>query len=68
MGGDIAGEIRLGYLHRGGTVTIVTGGSISGSMNEAMKDMRFSKERVQYDNRLIPAVTLLKGLRVTGVE
>ena len=68
MGGDIAGEIRLGYLHRGGTVTIVTGGSISGSMNEAMKDMRFSKERVQYDNRLIPAVTLLKGLRITGVE
>ena len=68
MSGDIAGEIRLGYLHRGGAVTVVTGGSISGSMSEAAKNMRFSKERVQYNDRLIPAVTLLKGLRITGVE
>ena len=67
MSGDIAGEIRLGYLHRGGKTQVVTGGSVSGSMNEAVKTMRFSKERVQYDNRLIPKVTLLKGLRITGV-
>ena len=65
--GDIAGEIRLGYLHRGSDVTIVTGGSISGSMHEAVKTMRFSRETVQYDSRIVPSVTLLKGMRITGV-
>ena len=64
--GDIAGEIRLGYLHRGDEVLVVTGGSVTGSMQEAMTDMRFSKETIQYDNREIPKATLLKGLRITG--
>ena len=68
LSGDIAGEIRLGYLHRGGKTTIVTGGSVSGSMNDAVKEMVFSKETEQYNNRVIPKVTLLKGLRITGVE
>ena len=68
VSGDIAGEIRLGYLHRGGEVTVVTGGSVSGSMHEAMKSMRFSKDTVQYDWIEIPKVTLLKGLTVTGVS
>ena len=67
MSGDIAGEIRLGYLHRDGKIQTVTGGSVSGSMNDAARDMLFSKETVQYDNREIPRVTLLKGLRITGV-
>lgn len=67
MSGDIAGEIRLGYWHQGDSVTIVTGGSVSGSMHEAVKQMRFSRETVQYDSRIVPAVTLLKGLRITGV-
>jgi hypothetical protein len=67
MGGDIAGEIRLGYLRRGGKTTIVTGGSVSGSMLEAAQSMRFSKELVQYDNYLIPAVTQLQNLRITGI-
>ncbi len=67
MSGDIAGEIRLGYLHRGSEVMIVTGGSVSGSMHEAVKTMQFSEETVQYDSRIVPAVTLLKDLRITGV-
>jgi len=67
MGGDIAGEIRLGYLHRGGKVTVVTGGSISGSMNEAAAGMTFSRELKQYDNYVIPSVTRLEKLRITGV-
>jgi PmbA protein len=68
MGGDIAGEIRLGYLHRGGETLIVTGGSVAGNMEDAIKEMTFSKELIQYDRALIPAVTCLKGLRITGVE
>ncbi len=66
MSGDIAGEIRLGYWHHDGKVSIVTGGSVSGSMNDAVKNMYFSEETVQYDHWVIPKVTLLSGLRITG--
>ncbi|MEE3436714.1 MAG: metallopeptidase TldD-related protein [Lachnospiraceae bacterium] len=65
MTGSIAGEIRLGYLHRGGEVMIVSGGSVSGNMHEAGRGLHFSKETVQYDNYIIPAVTILT-LTVTG--
>lgn len=67
-GGDIAGEIRLGYLHLNGETKVISGGSVSGSMIEAAADMAFSKETVQYNRVIIPAVTRLNGLRITGVE
>ena len=67
MAGNIAGEIRLGYWHHGGETTVVTGGSITGSLVEAMPGMRFSKETAQYDNLIIPKVTRLEDLRITGV-
>ena len=66
--GDIAGEIRLAYLHQGGKVTPVSGGSVSGSMAEMAKNFRFSKELRQYDCLLIPSVTRLPGATVTGAE
>ena len=66
--GDIAGEIRLGYLRRGGKTTVVTGGSVSGSMNDFVKTLRMSKESRQYNNTLIPAATMLKDVTVTGAE
>lgn len=66
--GDIAGEIRLAYLHRDGKVTPVSGGSVSGSMAELAKTMRFSKESRQYNCHLIPAVTRLQGVTVTGAK
>lgn len=66
--GDIAGEIRLAYLHQGGKVTPVCGGSVSGSFPELLKTMRFSKESRQYNTMLIPSVTRLKGVTVTGIE
>ena len=66
--GDIAGEIRLGYLHQGGKVTPVSGGSVSGSMPELAKTMRFSKESRQYNCHLIPSVTRLQDVTITGAE
>lgn len=66
--GDIAGEIRLAYLHQGGKVTPVSGGSVSGSMPELAKAMRFSKESRQYNCHLIPSVTRLQGVTITGAE
>ena len=64
--GDIAGEIRLAYLHKDGKVTPVSGGSISGNVRELMDGFRFSKETRQYNCVLIPAVTRLQGVSVTG--
>ena len=60
MGGDIAGEIRLGYLHQDGKVRIVSGGSVTGQMSEAIPTMEFSNETEQYDTDVIPRVTKLK--------
>ena len=68
VGGDIAGEIRLGYLHQNGTVRIVTGGSVSGKIEDAIPTMRFSGETEQYDTWVIPRVTLLRNLKITGAE
>ena len=67
IGGDIAGEIRLGYLHKDGKTTIVTGGSVSGNMVDAAKKMEFSKEQTQYNNFKIPSITKLYGTTITGV-
>ena len=68
VGGDIAGEIRLGYLYQNGSVKIVTGGSVSGKMDDAIPTMEFSRETEQYDTCVIPRVTLLKNLNITGPE
>ena len=66
--GDIAGEIRLGYLHEGDKVTVVSGGSVSGSLPELIKDIRFSKEQKQYDNKLGPAVIKIADVTIAGAE
>ena len=66
MNGDIAGEIRLAYWHDGDTVTPVSGGSVTGTMADFAKTMRMSRELRQYDCWLIPAVTRLSGVTVTG--
>ena len=68
MTGDIFGEIRLGYWHDGDTVTPVSGGSVSGSMLDFVKDLSMSVEQAQYDSMRIPALTLLKNVTVTGAE
>ncbi len=69
MTGDIAGEIRLAYLHEAdGSVKIVTGGSVSGNMRKLAKSMKFSKERTQYNSCLIPSVTRLFGVSITGAQ
>ncbi len=68
MSGDIAGEIRLGYLHRDGQTRIISGGSVTGQMSDAIPAMEFSSETEQYDTFVIPRVTLLKNLKISGVE
>ena len=66
--GDFAGEIRLAYLHEGDSVTPVSGGSVSGTLTELMKNMRISKELRQYDNMLMPSVLKMENVTIAGVE
>ncbi len=68
ISGDIAGEIRLGYYHDGDKVTPVSGGSISGCMLNFVNDMYMSVGKRQYDRFLIPALTRLENVSVTGIE
>jgi|GEM_PF-186331 len=66
--GDIAGELRLGYLHENGQVRPVTGGSVSGSMAGSLSTMRCSAELTLTGCRKIPALTRLENMAVTGAE
>ncbi|WP_022779988.1 metallopeptidase TldD-related protein [Butyrivibrio sp. AE3009] len=66
--GDIAGEIRLAYYHDGDKVTPVTGGSVSGSLPELLKNMKLSKEQKQYDCNLIPSVIKVENVTIAGAE
>lgn len=69
MTGDIFGEIRLAYYHDGeGHVTAVSGGSVSGNMQDNIAHMRMSKETRQYANAVIPAVTRLEIINIAGAE
>ena len=68
VGGDVLGEIRLGYWHHDGKVDVITGGSVSGTMQDAIPSMRCSKETEQYNNMVIPKETRLYNLTITGIR
>lgn len=64
--GDIAGEIRLAYWHEGDKVTPVTGGSVSGTLSDLIKNVRLSKELTQYDTSVVPSAIKIENVTVTG--
>lgn len=68
MNGDMAGEIRLAYYHDGDTVQIVSGGSVSGALVDLAKEMYASKETKQYNNYVVPAITRIENVIVTGID
>ena len=68
ISGDVAGEIRLAYYHDKDKTIPVSGGSVSGSMVDLLNEMYMSKEQRQYDTCLIPALTRLENVSVTGIE
>jgi PmbA protein len=66
--GDFGGEIRLGWYYDGKKITPVTGGSISGNIKEAQKNICLSKE-LQKDNGFYgPKTIKLENISVSGVE
>ncbi len=64
--GDFAGEIRLGRYYDGNKVIPVTGGSISGNIKEAQKNMYLSKEMQQDNNFVGPKSIQLFNIDVAG--
>ncbi len=66
--GDFFGEIRLAYYHDGRNVIPVSGGSVSGNLNDLMGEMTMSAQRQRMNNALIPSFFRLKDVTVTGSE
>jgi len=66
--GDFCGEIRLAWYFDGEKITPVTGGSISGNINELHNELFLSKE-LQKDNKFEgPKVIKLLNVTVAGIE
>lgn len=65
--GHFGGEIRLAYLYDNGNKTVLTGGSINGSIFDAHSNFVFSTERYidrTYDG---PYAIKLENVRVAGI-
>ncbi len=60
----IGGEIRLAYYHDGDKVTAVTGVSISGSLNEVLKDIRLSQKIGIHGGYCGPEKAILDHLKI----
>ena len=61
--GDFAGEIRLGWYNDGNKTIPITGGSISGNINEVHGDMYLSKEIQNRNNFMGP-----KSMKIRNVD
>jgi predicted Zn-dependent protease len=68
MTGDFGGEIRLGWYFDGKETVPVTGGSISGNIKEAQKNMHLSKELQKNNGFYGPRTIKLENISVSGVE
>ena len=66
MTGHFAGEIRLAYLYDNGKISLVTGGSVNGSIIDAQKNLLFSAERYESSSYSGPYAILLKDVPVSG--
>lgn len=66
--GDFAGEIRLGWYNDGEKIIPVTGGSISGNINEVHKEMFLSKELQKINNFSGPRGVKLINVSIAGIE
>ncbi|MBP1753987.1 MAG: putative Zn-dependent protease [Firmicutes bacterium] len=67
MTGDFCGEIRLATYFDGRTTTPVTGGSVTGNINELHHELYLSRERSKDNNFEGPAMIMLKNVTVAGI-
>jgi predicted Zn-dependent protease len=66
--GDFCGEIRLAWYYDGVTTLPVTGGSITGNINELHNELYLSKELQKDNNFEGPKAVKLLSATVAGIE
>lgn len=67
LDGHFKGEIRLAYLYDGdGNVSLVTGGSVNGSIFEGLGNLSFSKEQEKLSTYEGPEAVKLVNIAVSG--
>lgn len=64
--GRFGGEIRLAYLFDGESTSLVTGGSISGSLIDRQSELTFSTETYRDLRYSGPLAVLIPGVSVAG--
>ncbi len=64
--GAFSGEIRSGFQMKDGKEVQIKGGSVTGLMNAAMKEVYFSKEIIQMQNYLGPKYIKVCNLDIAG--
>ena len=64
--GAFSGEIRTGYFLKDGQKMAIKGGSVSGTMQEAFKEVFFSRERIQREAYLGPEAIRIEKLAIAG--
>lgn len=65
--GAFSGEIRTGYFLKDGQKIPIKGGSVSGTMQEAFKEVFFSKEKTQRQAYLGPDAVRIEKLDIAGI-
>lgn len=66
--GAFSGEIRTGYLLKDGVAMPIKGGSLSGTMRNALHDIYFSRETAQRSAYLGPVGVRVNNLSIAGVR
>ncbi|MBR3927558.1 MAG: hypothetical protein IKJ65_00995 [Clostridia bacterium] len=66
MSGRFGGEIRLAYLFDGESISLVTGGSVNGSLLEKQNQLVFSKETYRSSDYSGPLAVLIPSVSVAG--
>ena len=66
VSGTCGGEIRLAYESDGTTSHPTTSGSLSARYDDVLKNLTFSKETQQINNRVVPCAVLLRDVTVAG--
>ena len=66
VSGTCGGEIRLAYEGDGTTSHPTTSGSLSARYDDVLKNLTFSKETQQINNRVVPCAVLLRDVTVAG--
>ncbi|WP_373899215.1 metallopeptidase TldD-related protein [Haloimpatiens sp. FM7315] len=65
--GDFGGEIRFGWYFDGKKTIPITGGSLSGNINESQKKMYFSKEMQKSNGFVGPKSIKMYNLTIAGI-